>query len=161
MLTTVCLVCFAAIGRVQGPNQAPEAADTIGVERAAATYATHALLYSVSRARLAFDSLPRDGHHRSHDQSMALARILKAEATDRASVITCTSGPSSCRMGEFTGLIGVHLQRLDDSTAEVAVSVQWPSGLERVPITTYEPTLRFARRQGKWRFVRTGRVRMS
>ena len=92
---------------------------------------------------------------------MALARILKAEPTDRASVITCTNGPSSCRMGDFTGLIGVHLQSLDDSTATIAVSVQWPSGLERVPITTYEPTLYFAKRQGRWQFSRSGRVRSS
>lgn len=92
---------------------------------------------------------------------MALARTLEAEATDRASVIACPTGPSSCRMGTFTGLIGIHLQGLDDSTATVAVSVQRPSGLERVPITTYEPTLQFAKRQGRWQFVRSGRARIS
>jgi hypothetical protein len=53
------------------------------------------------------------------------------------------------------------LESLDDSTAAIAVSVQWPSGLERVPITTYEPTLYFAKRHGKWRFDRPGRVRSS
>jgi hypothetical protein len=139
----------------------PTTADTVAVERAAAAYAARHLLGPVSSDRLAFDSLPRDGHRRSHAQSMALARALKAEATDRASVIACTNGPSSCRMGPFTGLIGIHLQSLDDSTATIAVSVQWPSGLERVPITTYEPTLYFAKRQGRWRFDRSGRVRSS
>ena len=64
-------------------------------------------------------------------------------------------------MGVFTGLIGVHLQSVDDSTAAIAVSVQWPSGLERVPITTYEPILYFAKRHGRWRFDRPGRVRSS
>jgi hypothetical protein len=64
-------------------------------------------------------------------------------------------------MGAFTGLIGIRLQRLDDSTAAVAVSVQHPSGLERVPITTYEPTLYFAKREGRWQFDRPGRARMS
>lgn len=161
MLTIVWLACVAAIGSVQGQRSSPSAADTIGAERAAAEYAARHLLGSVSRDRLAFDSLPGDGHHRSHKQSMALAKILHAEATDRQSVIFCTNGPSSCRMGVFTGLIGVSLQSLDDSTATIAVSVQWPSGLERVPITTYEPTLYFAKRQGRWRFDRPGRVRSS
>jgi hypothetical protein len=54
---------------------------------------------------------------------MALPKILRAVPTDRASVITCTNGPSSCLMGTITGLVGVRLQSLDDSTAEIAVSV--------------------------------------
>jgi hypothetical protein len=160
MLTVLCLACVVAAGPVRSPS-APTTADTVAVERAAADYAARYLLVSVSRDRLAFDSLPRDGHRRSHAQSMALARTLKAEATDRASVIACPDGPSSCRMGAFTGLIGIHLQSLDDSTATVAVSVQRPSGLERVPITTYEPTLQFAKRQRRWEFVRSGRARIS
>jgi hypothetical protein len=160
MLTVLCLACVVAAGPVRSPS-APTHADTVAVERAAAEYAAGYLLGPVSRALLAFDSLPGDGHRRSHLQSMALARILRAEATDQASVISCASGPSSCRMGAFTGLIGIRLQTLDDSTAEIAVSVQWPSGLARVPITTYEPTLRFAKRRGRWQFVRSGRARMS
>lgn len=161
MLIVGCLACLVAFSSVQGQSRVPKTADTIGVERAAAEYAARHLLGSVSRDRLAFDSLPGDGHRRLHGQSLALAKILKAEATDGASVIHCTSGPSSCRMGAFTALIGVSLQSLDDSTAAVAVSVRWPSGLERVPITTYEPTLYFAKRQGRWQFVGTGRVRSS
>ena len=162
MLAVVaCLACLVTFSPVRCQRRAPKTVDTIGVERAAAEYAARYLLSSVSRERLAFDSLPGDGHRRSHRQSMALAKILKAEATDRASVIHCTTGPSSCWMGTFTALIGVSLQSLDDSTAAIAVSVQWPSGLERVPITTYEPTLYFAKRQGRWQFDRPGRVRSS
>lgn len=161
MLEIIWLACFLTRGQALSQSPSLRAADTVGVERTAAEYAARHLLGSVSRHRLAFDSLPEDGHHRSHGQSLALAKILKAEATDRASVIRCTSGPSSCRMGDFTGLISVSLETLDDSTAAVAVSVQWPSGLERVPITTYEPTLYFARRQGRWQFARSGRVRSS
>jgi hypothetical protein len=160
MLTVLGLACVVAASAVRG-SSAPTTADTVAVERAAAEYAARYLLVSLSRDRLAFDSLPGDGHRRSHAQSMALARTLKAEATDRASVIACPTGPSSCRMGTFGGLIGIHLQSLDDSTATVAVSVQRPSGLERVPITTYEPTLQFAKRQGRWQFVRSGRARIS
>src|SRR5690348_1905144 len=103
MLATICVACCVGIGPIQGQSAARKA-DTVGAERAAAEYAAHHLLGSVSGKRLAFDSLPRDGHRRSHDQSLALAQILKAEATDRESVIACPSGPSSCRMGEFTGL---------------------------------------------------------
>jgi len=160
MLTVLCLACVVAAGPVRSPSP-PTTGDTVAVERAAARYAAEHLLGSTSRARLALDSLPRDGHRRSHEQSMTLAKILHAEATDRASVIACTKGPSSCRIGAFTGLIGIHLQNLDDSTAAVAVSVQRPSGLERVPITTYEPTLYFAKRAGRWQFVRSGRARIS
>jgi hypothetical protein len=159
-MLTVCLACALAIGPVRERSVSLKA-DTVGAERAAAQYAAQHLLNSVSRSRLAFDSLPRDGHRRAHGQSLALAHILKAQATDRAAVISCPSGPSSCRMGEYTGLVGIHLQSLDDSTAEFAVSVQYPSGLERVPITTYEPTLHFAKRNGRWRFVGSGRVRIS
>ena len=160
MSTNICLALVVAVGQVQGSSTARKV-DTVGAERAAAQYAAQHLYYAISRTRLAFDSLPRDGHRRSHEQSMVLAQILAAEATDRASVITCTDGPSSCRMGAFTGLIGLHLRSIDDSTAEFAVSMQYPSGLERVPIATYEPTLRFARRHGKWKFDRSGRVRIT
>jgi hypothetical protein len=160
-LAIICFACVAAIGRAEGQHPAPSAADTIGAEQAAAEYAARYLLSSVSRDRLAFDSLPGNGRRRSHAQALALAKILNAEVTDRQSVISCTNGPSSCRMGTFTGMIGVQLESLDDSTATISVSVQWPSGLQRVPITTYEPTLYFAKRQGRWQFDRPGRVRSS
>jgi hypothetical protein len=139
----------------------PQLPDTAAVEKGAVVYAAQHLLPGIPRGRLAFDSLPRNGPSRSHAQSVALAQILGAKATTRQSVISCSSGPSSCRMRGYSGLVGVQLENMADSTAEVAVSVHWPSQQRRVPISLHEQSLLFAKRKGEWQFVRVLRARSN
>ena len=143
------------------PNHGVRAqSDTALVEHAAATYAARHLLDRFPKGRIAFDSLRGSGRPRSRAQSVALTRVLKADGiTTERSIIFCSSGPSSCRMSYYVGLVGVQLDDLTDSTAQATVTMRWPSGLPRAPISAYDQSLVFVRRGGSWEFARLGRAR--
>jgi hypothetical protein len=64
-------------------------------------------------------------------------------------------------MGEYTGLIQLGVLSATDSTAEVTVTLQWPSGNARVPVALQEPTLLFKRVNGAWEFVRVVSMRSN
>ena len=161
MLILVSLVTLLASEPIIEHVQALQGPDTAAVERAAASYAAKNLLGRVPEGRVAFDSVRSGGRPRSHVQTAALAQILNADVTTRGSVISCASGPGSCKMEGYAGLIGVALTKMADSTAEVAVTIQWPSGQGRTPISTYEPVLKFAKKGADWQFVRVVSARSN
>jgi hypothetical protein len=160
----IVLVLAAAMSReiTHAPvTAAAVTVDTAAIERAAAIYAQQNLLPSLPKGRIAFDSRPSDGRARSAEQSTELARILGAESNRRDAVISCPTGPGSCRMGDYTGLVQLGVLSATDSTAEVTVTLRWPSGNARVPVALQEPTLLFKQVNGAWEFVRVVSMRSN
>ena len=85
-----------------------------------------------------------------------LAKVLGAEVVPRTAVVSCTSG---CHMSEYAALVRIRLRSLTDTTAEVEMTVEWPSHRTRVPISLHQPWVLFEKQDGRWQFVRTLRVR--
>lgn len=149
---------------VQMDRPSPLLTDTAAVERAAAVYTAEHLLAELKaadtskRRRIAFDERPAQGQVRSAVDDTALARILGAEIVPRDSVIPCAA---HCRMIRYAALIRIELRSVNDTTAVVRVTREYPSTFARVPVYFDQIPLVFEKRQGTWAFVRMLQVRSS
>ena len=135
--------------------------DTAGAEREAARYAAEHLLSPLSAGRRAFDPSVHVGYARAPQRSRELAQLLQANLAARDSVIVCGTSRGSCTMPGFSALVSLQVESMDDSTAEVSVTVEQPSGMRRIPIYLTESTLRFSWTGSSWQFVRVARMRST
>ena len=110
------------------PQAGPAAViDTAGAEREAARYAAEHLLSPLSAGRRAFDPSVHVGYARAPQRSRELAQLLQANLAARDSVIVCGTSRGSCTMPGFSALVSLQVESIDDSTAEVSVTVEQPS----------------------------------
>ncbi|MCY7380334.1 MAG: hypothetical protein LH467_13480 [Gemmatimonadaceae bacterium] len=141
--------------------QSLSAGDSCAIEIAAARYATQHL-FTGRPGRRALDAQTREGVARAPERLAALSKALGIPAAPRDSVIRC-DGNGQCRFRRYDELLGINIVSVTDSSADVAVAIDSPSGSKRLgwSVYTQEPMLRLVKRNKKWTFLRVLEIRLT
>ena len=155
------LVAQLSIGARSDRAQRDAAHDSVAVEKVAAEYAATKILNAAAHGHVALDSHDAFDRARSAARERELERILGAETAYRSDIISCSSGPSSCRLNHYAAVVRIRIDALTATSAEVSVMVIREDRSRRSPVWTYHPTLLLERQQHAWHFVRVLRVTQS